>query len=714
MMTSLSIRTRLAVYYSLSTALLIGVCAVALLGMLSLDRLTESLDRKWMAGTRVLGEAADLITEIRADELRLALSSNDEETAAALASGGRHQRELAAQRSAYAELPKTVQEQKLLEELDRFVSAWEAEHRAWTALPGEARKASSAAFQTRANSLYLQADQAIDALIEANTQGASAAGERADVIVDTSALVFSLFIGVALLLEATVFMVIRRQITRPLASITNALSALAGGDRNVIIPESRRQDEIGKLAQAFEVFRAAAFALEDAHRAAEASQQRAQALARHDMLTGLANRRVLFEELNKAIARTADGAALFAVLLLDLDRFKPVNDIYGHGAGDMVLVEITSRLKDAVRSHDTLARIGGDEFAIILELHGAGEVLREEPILLAERIIKTICAPVIVGESEVEVGVSIGIALWPGDGNDAETILHAADMAMYRAKAAGRGTFRFYEADMDAELRARARMETAVRQAVIGGTIEPNYQPLIEIATGRVIGFEILARWTDAEKGPIPPDAFIPTIEHLGLMPRFTMDMLRRACIDARRWPNHLTLALNVSPMELRDVLFPTRLLAVLSETGFSPRRLEIEITESALLADLDTARGILLTLRSIGIKVALDDFGTGYSSLSHLRELSLDKIKIDRSFVQSMNHDPESAKIVHAILGLAKSLHLPTTAEGVEDVDVLAGLSVAGCEIGQGYLFGKAMPAHKVMSWIEAQTEEPSAAKIA
>ncbi|MFC7053731.1 putative bifunctional diguanylate cyclase/phosphodiesterase [Hansschlegelia quercus] len=714
MLASLSIRTRLAFYHSLTVALLLGVCAVALLGVVSLNRLTDSLDQKWVAGTRMLGEAADLISKIRADDLQLALASGEAEIAAALANTARHERELAAQRSAYAELPKTVEEKGLFEAFGRLADSWEAEHRAWSALPADARKAASAAFQGKASSLYLQADQAIVALIDANTRGASAAGERARVIAGRSALIFWLFIGAALVLEGTLFMVIRSQITRPLASITEALSALAGGDRDVAMPESRRHDEIGKLAQAFEVFRAAAFTLEDAHRAAEASQLRAQALARHDMLTGLANRRVLFDELNKAIARTADGSASFAVLLLDLDQFKPVNDIYGHSAGDMVLVEITTRLKGALLTDDTLARIGGDEFVIILDLQGNGEKLREEAILLAERILKAISDPVVVGESQVEVGVSIGIALWPGDGNDAETILHAADMAMYRAKAAGRGTFRFYEADMDAELQARTRLESAVRQAVTDGAIEPYYQPLIEIATGRVIGFEILARWTDVENGPISPDTFIPTIEHLGLMSRFTTDMLRRACIAARRWPNHLTLSLNVSPSELRDALFPTRLLAVLSETGFSPRRLEIEITESALLADLDTARDILLTLRSIGIKVALDDFGTGYSSLCHLRELSLDRIKIDRSFVQSMNEDPESAKIVHAILGLAKSLHLPTTAEGVEDTDVMAGLGGAGCEIGQGYLFGKAIPADMVMNWIEDQTEQQGAAKIA
>ena len=272
--------------------------------------------------------------------------------------------------------------------------------------------------------------------------------------------------------------------------------------------------------------------------------------------------------------------------------------------------------------------------------------------------------------------------------------LHAADIAMYRAKQAGRGTFRFYEESMDTELKALAALETDVQRALLADEIEPHYQPLIELSDGRLLGFEILARWHRPQEGSIAPDVFIPVIERLGLMPEFTLAMLRRACLDAKQWPADLRLSLNISPHELKDLLFPIRLLAVLSEVGFTPNRLEIEITENALIADLETAKTILQTLQNVGITIALDDFGTGYSSLYHLRELKLDKIKIDRSFIKSMKDNPESAKIVYGILGLAKSLALPTTAEGIEDAEVLDRLNKAGCQIGQGYHFGKAMPA--------------------
>ncbi len=279
--------------------------------------------------------------------------------------------------------------------------------------------------------------------------------------------------------------------------------------------------------------------------------------------------------------------------------------------------------------------------------------------------------PVQLEETRVEVDASIGIAFGPADGIDAESILRAADIAMYRAKGADRGTFRFYEQSMDDELRARAELEADVRRAVSVGKIEPYYQPLVELDTRKLVGFEILARWSHPKKGNIPPLEFIPIIEHLGLIGDFTWGILRHACIDARGWPVDLALSVNISPSQLRDPTFPVRLLQVLQDTGFSPRRLEIEITETALLTDIESVKAVLVSLQALGIKVAIDDFGTGYSSLNHLRELKLDKIKIDRSFIQSMNEEPESAKIVNAILGLARSLGLPTTAEGIEDAEV-------------------------------------------
>jgi diguanylate cyclase (GGDEF)-like protein len=702
-----SVRVKLISYYLLSVALLIGVSVYALVQMLSLDRLTESLDRKWVGRTRVLGEMADLISETRLAETRLAFATDQEQTDQALAAADEYMKAIAEQRAAYGPLHKTEEELRLLATFDRDWSIWAAEHRAWIALPHDRRLAASPAFQLRAHALYRIADDAVDALGDVNAAGATAAGQRADDIVDTSGTIFAIVVACALVLASWVTWVIHAGISRPLASITKALSELAAGNRDIVIPQVDRHDEIGSMALAFEVFRTNAVALEE-------SQALAEALARYDTLTGLANRRVLADELEKALSRVDRGEAPFAVLLIDLDRFKPVNDIHGHSAGDLVLGEITARLKTIVRKHDTLARIGGDEFAIICELDHEGRDLTKAPIFLAERIIAAISAPVALGARSVEVGASIGIALCPADGKDANALLHAADIAMYRAKQAGRGTFRFYEESMDTELKALAALEADIQRALVASEIEPHYQPLIELSDGRLLGFEILARWQHPEKGLVAPDVFIPVIERLGLMPQFTLAMLRRACLDAKEWPTDLRLSLNVSPHELTDLLFPIRLLAVLSEADFPPNRLEIEITENALVADLETAKTILQSLQNVGIKIALDDFGTGYSSLYHLRELKLDKIKIDRSFIQSMKDNPESAKIVYGILGLARSLALPTTAEGIEDAEILDRLNKAGCEIGQGYHFGKAMPAAEASKLVRKSCGKPELHKIA
>ncbi|PTE08170.1 putative bifunctional diguanylate cyclase/phosphodiesterase [Mesorhizobium helmanticense] len=689
-----SVRARLISYYLLSVAILIGVSSYALVQMLALDRLTETLDRKWVVGTRLLGEMADLLSETRLAETRLALATDQDQTDRALAAADGYIVSIGYQRTAYGLLDKTQEELGLLAIFDREWSTWAAEHRAWAALSHDPRLAMSPAFQLRAHALYEIVDDTVDTLSTINAAGAAEAGARADNIVDTSGTIFAIVVACALVLASWVTWVIHAGISRPLASITKALSELAAGNRDVVIPQVDRHDEIGSMALAFEVFRNNAVALEE-------SQALAETLARYDALTGLANRRVLSDELNKALSRVERGDASFAVLLIDLDRFKPVNDIHGHSAGDFVLGEITTRLKAVVRKNDTLARIGGDEFAIICELDVDGRDLTKTPIALAERIISAISAPITIAARIVEVGASVGIALCPADGMNGDALMHAADIAMYRAKQAGRGTFRFYEESMDTELKALAALEADIQRAVAANEIEPHYQPLIELSDGRLLGFEILARWHHPEKGMIAPDVFIPIIERLGLMSEFSLAMLRRACIDAKEWPADLRLSLNVSPRELSDLLFPIRLLAVLSEQGFTPNRLEIEITENALVADLETAKTILQSLQNVGIKIALDDFGTGYSSLYHLRELKLDKIKIDRSFIQSMKDNPESAKIVYGILGLAKSLALPTTAEGIEDSEILDRLNKAGCEIGQGYHFGKAMPAIEASQFV-------------
>jgi len=430
----------------------------------------------------------------------------------------------------------------------------------------------------------------------------------------------------------------------------------------------------------------------------KAAEAEARSLARHDALTGLPNRRVLGSAIERAMSQPddrQDGAAL----LIDLDRFKPVNDIHGHALGDAVLCVVAERLKAAIGRGDTLARIGGDEFAAVVRSDKGSETAMRT----AERMITAISEPILVDGIKIEIGATIGIALCRRDGGDAESLLRSADLAMYRAKRDGRGTYASFESSMDAEIQARAALEADLRKAIAQGEIKPHYQPLVSLADIRLIGFEVLARWNHPVKGAIEPAVFIPLAEDTGLIGELSVALLRQACLDARSWPSDLILSVNIAPGQLSDRALPQTILGILTELGFPPGRLEVEITENALVSDLEAAQAVLASLHHVGVRIALDDFGTGYSSLSHLRDLHFDKVKLDRSFVQSMD-DPESAKIVKAVIGLGKSLGLPTTAEGIENADHLEQLRQLDCDVGQGYHLGKAMPAAQVLEMLAEQ----------
>ena len=464
-----------------------------------------------------------------------------------------------------------------------------------------------------------------------------------------------------------------------------SVARIIGTDTDIT---SLKEAEARAAEEKEQTYRKHVAALEKAHEAAEAAQKLAQSLARHDALTGLPNRRVFAEVLEAARLQADRGGAQFAVLSLDLDRFKPVNDIYGHQAGDDVLREVATRIGAVVRAGDTVARLGGDEFALIMHCVNLDEEPAAAAALLADRIIDAVGRPISIGDRCVDVGASIGIAICPMDGTDPETLLRAADMAMYRAKEEGRGTHRFFQRSMEDALRARLALEEDVRSAVAKEEIEPHYQPLMLLAEKRLVGFEILARWHHPTRGDVEPELFIPVVEKLGLIAELTYSLLRRACLDARNWPPEITIALNVSPKHLGDPLLTAKILSILSETAFPPERLEIEITESALVSDLPAARTALVALQELGIKISLDDFGTGYSNLYNLRELRFDKIKIDRSFVLSMETNVESAKIVHSVIDLAKSLGLPTIAEGIEHVQTIEPDRAKRWRIRSGVLF--------------------------
>ena len=420
------------------------------------------------------------------------------------------------------------------------------------------------------------------------------------------------------------------------------------------------------------------------------------AVARTDPLTGLPNRRQFFEEL-EALSRDGPGIS-HALLLIDLDRFKAANDAYGHPAGDEVLKLVAARLRAIGRSGDLVARLGGDEFAMIVKMETASPAGSSgDPAATARRIVSALGEPLALAKgAKVQIGASVGIALGQ-PGGDAVSLMHQADVALYRAKGDGRSCLRYFEQGMDEEVRARALMEGELRQAISEGTILPYFQPLVEMTTGWLVGVEMLARWPHPTRGTILPAKFIPIAEDLGLIGPLTEHLMRQSCLSARSWPDHLTLACNISPTQLRDQGLPSMVSAVLQETGFPAHRLELEVTESALMGDIALARTLLNEVKALGVRLALDDFGTGYSSLRHLQTLPFDKLKIDASFVGAMTSDKESWKIVAAVIGLGQSLGLTTVAEGVETAETAAQLRSLGCIIGQGWLFGRPGPAETI-----------------
>ena len=422
---------------------------------------------------------------------------------------------------------------------------------------------------------------------------------------------------------------------------------------------------------------------------------RTAAVARTDALTELPNRRKFYEALGTALAHPGGGH--YALLLIDLDRFKAVNDAYGHLAGDRVLQLAAESMRPVLRGHDLLARLGGDEFALLLRLeHQAEPSLSAEATRVAQRIVSVLAEPFGLDGGSAQVGASVGLALVePGD--TVESLAIRADTALYRAKADGRGCVRFFEPGMDAKARVRARLEGELRQAVAEDAIVPYFQPLVALDTGRLVGVEMLARWPHPERGMVPPAEFIPLAEELGVIGAMTSNLLRRACRDAAGWPACVTLACNLSPLQLRDPRLPAAISQVLEETGFPGGRLELEVTESALIGDICLARTLLDQLKKLGVRLALDDFGTGYASLMSLRALPFDKLKIDASFVGAMAYDPESSKIVSAVIGLCQSLGLTSVAEGVETEEIAGLLRQLGCDIGQGWLFGRPVPSEEI-----------------
>jgi diguanylate cyclase (GGDEF)-like protein/PAS domain S-box-containing protein len=420
------------------------------------------------------------------------------------------------------------------------------------------------------------------------------------------------------------------------------------------------------------------------------AEQRIAHFAQHDALTGLANRGLFGEIVRRALAHADRTGGELALVCLDLDGFRVANDVLGLASGDLLLAAVAARLRGTTRKMDAVARIGGDEFAILQQLRGAPE----STVTLAERIIRELSTPFEIGGQSFRIGASVGIALYPEDARTLEELLRKADLALYRAKQQGKGVYRFFEPVMDAQLKERRELELDLRGALANNEFTLDYQGLFDAATLATVGYEALLRWQHPRRGRISPTMFVPIAEASGLIHEIGAWVLETACREAAGWGPTLRLSVNLSPAQFKRVGLFREIRATLDRTGLAPGRLELEITESLLIDDTDRALAVLNDLKSHGVRLSLDDFGTGYSSLSYLRRFPFDTLKIDQSFVQAIGHDDGSDSIVRAVIALGRSLGLEVIAEGVETPQQLGFLRGHKCQQVQGYLLARPMPA--------------------
>ncbi len=446
----------------------------------------------------------------------------------------------------------------------------------------------------------------------------------------------------------------------------------------------------------------------DVYRKAEV---RAQHLAITDPLTNLFNRRAIKEKTTELSARASRRGKSIAFMMLDLDGFKKINDLYGHDCGDQLLREVADRMREVAPPSSIIARLGGDEFGICMVFEPE---YPETVDRVAEDLVEILARPVTIADVDQTVTASIGISRPEFDCDSIDMLIRRADIALYATKKNGRNGFSWFESGMEVELRTRNSLEADIRAAIPNDEFVPYFEQQIDLATGELVGFEMLARWVSPVRGLIPPDDFIPVAEETGMIGDLSMSIIRKALLEAKNWDPGLTISVNISPVQLKDPWLAQKIVKLLVETGYPANRLEVEITESSLFKNLSLAQSIVGSLKNQGIQIALDDFGTGYSSLAHLRALPFDRIKIDRSFVSSMSDNAESAAIVSAIAGLGASLAVPITAEGIEDESLIKKLHDLGCSKGQGWHFGQPLSIEQVRALLADKKLLPSRKYIA
>lgn len=487
-------------------------------------------------------------------------------------------------------------------------------------------------------------------------------------------LLFGL-LGIALAIAGS--WLVARRLSRPIAVLEQATRSVGSGEHAQVAVETH--DEISRLARSFNRM---------VHNIEDRERQIAH-MAFHDALTGLANRALLREHILQQL-KVSGGTKSFALICLDLDNFKAVNDTLGHPTGDALLCEVAVRLQQ-LAGQGFVSRLGGDEFALMIE----GDARAASS--LCHSILAQMTEPLIVNGHRIIAGTSIGIAMAPQDGSDPTTLLKNADLALYRAKNDGKGSFRFFENAMDADAQERRAIEVDLHDAIRNGELQLYFQPLFELSQNRVTAFEALLRWNHPKRGMVSPAQFIPLAEDTGLIIPIGEWVLREACRVASTWPDHIRVAVNISPVQFRSNRLNSVVTQALTASALDPHRLELEITESLFIDNIEATLASLHSLRALGVRVALDDFGTGYSSLSYLRSFPFDKIKIDRSFIEDLLAHEGATAIIRSITSLAEALGMETTAEGVETIDQLDILREQGCNQIQGYYFSKPVPAHEV-----------------
>jgi diguanylate cyclase (GGDEF)-like protein/PAS domain S-box-containing protein len=439
------------------------------------------------------------------------------------------------------------------------------------------------------------------------------------------------------------------------------------------------------------------------------AEQHIAHMARHDALTDLPNRLLFHEQMSEGLDHVGKHGSLLAVMCLDLDNFKSVNDSLGHPVGDKLLQGVAKLLRKVLHHDDTIARLGGDEFAI---LHPTDSAADTEA--LARRLIEVVSKPIVIDGQEIVTGLSIGIAIAPDNGTTSDQLMKCADLALYRAKALGRNTHLFFESGMDAQIRARRKIEMDLRRALTMDEFHLVYQPQFRLSTNEITGMEALIRWTHPGRGPISPGEFIPVAEETGLIVPLGELVLRRACAEAVKWPESVRIAVNLSPIQIRNQDLIATVTGALAESGIAANRLELEITEAVLMQEDDTIVRTLHQLRTLGVRMAMDDFGTGYSSLSYLRSFPFDKIKIDRSFISGSGVNADGESIIRAIAQLGASLGIETTAEGIETIEQLQLVRRAQCTEGQGFLIGRPRAVWSLHDFLTLQLKAARSARSA